>query len=230
MKPIIVSAYIDLNKKSCDVKSISDYLKYSLPLINLDHPKIIFLEPKVISLITNYHPSTLFVPFSKDNLFFNLHNLRLPVNANPNKDTHEYFAIQLNKTDWILKAHELFPNEKQFIWVDFGISHVCNNPNFVSLLKEYNNIRIAGCLNPNNFINDRISTDNPNWVFCGGLFGGHIYKLIIFDFLVKNYTNSMIKNGMITWEVNIWFEIYKDYPELFDWYYSDHDCGMINNY
>ena len=224
----IVSAYINLNRESALIKSKSDYLKHCLPLLNYDHPKIIFLEPEIIELLPTCHESTKIIPFHKEELFFKTSMLKLPSGININKDTHDYFSIQLNKTDWIMKAHRLFPENKQFVWVDFGISHVCKNPNFSLLNKEYDKIRIPGCLVPKKDIS--ISFEIPNWYFCGGLFGGNIEKLIVFDFLVKKYTKRIIDKGNITWEINVWFEIYKEFPELFDWYYSDHNDGMINNY
>lgn len=210
------------------MKSLVDYLAYSLPLLDLDQPKIIFLEPHIILSVKNVHPSTQLVPFSKDELFFNLEGLGLPVNANPKKDTHEYFSIQLNKTDWVIRASEINSASSQFVWVDFGISHVCPKIDFSKLNREYENIRIPGCWNPKTTIG--ASHDSPNWFFCGGLFGGHIEKLREFDLLIKKYVKEFLKSGKVTWEVNIWKMVYDSHPHLFDWYYADHDCGMINNY
>lgn len=228
MPPTIVSAYVDLDRTADGVKSAGDYIRHSSPLMNLDHPKIIFLEPHVIERIEGAHSSTRIIPFSKDDLFFKLDGIKLPLNANADKDTRDYFSIQLNKTDWIMKASETKKESNQFVWVDFGISHVCPNIDFSRFKNEHDKIRVPGCWNPM----DRkgISLDYPNWFFCGGLFGGNINKIKTFDFLVKEYAGAIIKSGKITWEVNIWKIIHDDHPDLFDWYYADHDCGMINNY
>lgn len=226
---MIVSAYINIHRNSSNVKSLQDYLRYAEPLLNLDYPKVIFLEPEVISEIKNHHPSTILIPFSKSDLWCKFSDAILPAEANKEKDTFEYISVQLNKTDWILRAHKLFPNQTQFVWVDFGITHICPSPHFGMLKNHYDNIRIPGCIIPSTI--KGVNTDKPNWFFCGGLFGGSIDKIIVFDFLVKHYTNKLYKEeGKITWEVNIWALIYRDFPGLFDWYYADHNCEMINNY
>lgn len=38
------------------------------------------------------------------------------------------------------------------------------------------------------------------------------------------------KEKCLTWEVNIWFYIYKNNPDLFDWYYGDHNITMLKNF
>ena len=37
------------------------------------------------------------------------------------------------------------------------------------------------------------------------------------------------KNSFV-WEVNIWYLIYLEYPELFDVYRCDHNVTMLANY
>lgn len=228
---MIISAYINIQRNSPNVKSLQDYLRYAEPLLNLDYPKVIFLEQETISEIKNYHPSTILIPLSKSDIWYKFSTPDLPSQGNKEKDTFEYLATQLNKTDWILKAYKLFPNQKQFVWVDFGITHICPSPHFGMLKKHYDKIRIPGCIIPSTIKDSYISHDKPNWFFCGGLFGGNIEKIISFDFLIKHYASELyLDKKKITWEVNIWALIYRDFPELFDWYYSDHDCGMINGY
>ena len=34
----------------------------------------------------------------------------------------------------------------------------------------------------------------------------------------------------LTWEVNLWYSIYYDNPELFDCFTAEHDPSMIANY
>ena len=36
--------------------------------------------------------------------------------------------------------------------------------------------------------------------------------------------------GTLMWEVNVWYLIYKEHPELFDCYYCDHNDSLIDCY
>lgn len=224
-EPVIVSAFIDL-KRDKNVKSLQEYLQYAKSLLNIDQKKIIFLEQHVIDQLDDVSDNTIIVPFHKSQLQFNFDKAELPLYANKDKDTKEYLQIQLNKTFWIIEASKLC-DTSHFIWIDFGINHICKNPDYNNLKKVYNRIRIPGCIAPKeNFI----TIDAPNWSFCGGLFGGDIYKIIFFHRLIIETVNKLLLKNKITWEVNIWKLIYDNRPELFDWYYADHNCEMINNY
>ena len=34
----------------------------------------------------------------------------------------------------------------------------------------------------------------------------------------------------IMWEVNIWYLIYREFPEIFDFYLCDHNISILKNY
>ena len=67
---------------------------------------------------------------------------------------------------------------------------------------------------------------------CG--FGNQLFY--IFNALSIGFDNNLelvidlIKLDKITWEINIWAFIYIQYPELFDWYYGDHNILMFSNF
>lgn len=224
--PIIVSAFIDLQREN-NVKSMNDYLNYSVGLMNVDQRKIIFLEQHIIDKLQGIPKNTTIVQFDKSQLHFKFDDVRLPLFANKDKDTKEYLSIQLNKTFWVMEAAKL-SNTTQFIWIDFGINHVCADPNYLLLKKSYDKIRIPGCIDPQTC--NGFSLDAPNWFFCGGLFGGHINNIKILHESIIKHVICLLEQNLITWEVNIWMMAYKKMPYLFDWYYADHNCGMINNY
>lgn len=158
--------------------------------------------------------------------------------ANPLKDTIEFMFIMCNKTEIVRKAIEINPfNTNQFIWVDFGIKHVftCNENDFQMKIenlknKYYENVRIANIWNPNSTYQIDIFKD-VTWYFAGGVFGGKNESLIIFVNHVKEFCINIIKQKhTIMWEVNVWFLVYKIYPELFNLYQSDHNHTIIDNY
>ncbi len=69
------------------------------------------------------------------------------------------------------------------------------------------------------------------WYFTGGIFGGNKESLIKFADLVKEKCiETIVNQKTIMWEVNIWYLVYKDHPELFSYYKCDHDDSLIENY
>ena len=69
--------------------------------------------------------------------------------------------------------------------------------------------------------------DNPHWFFLGGLFGGHKDNLLIFAKEVIKTIQEMKKRNYITWEVNIWTNVYFRCRELFEIYIGGHDISML---
>lgn len=44
--------------------------------------------------------------------------------GNALKDTLEYYAVILQKTEWVRQAMELRPGARRYVWLDFGLAHV----------------------------------------------------------------------------------------------------------
>ena len=69
------------------------------------------------------------------------------------------------------------------------------------------------------------------WCFAGSVFGGDIKSLLIFSEKTKEMCIKIIqKKNTIMWEVNIWYLVYKELPDLFDYYSCDHNSSLIDNY
>ena len=97
--------------------------------------------------------------------------------------------------------------------------------------KSYDKIRIASCWDPTKEKKELDIYRVIRWYFAGGIFGGSKEKLIEFADLTKKKCLYMIHTyHHIMWEVNIWFLIFKEQPELFDWYLTDHNPSMIQYY
>jgi hypothetical protein len=224
-------------------RSIDKYIEYGKKLINSTQPKIIFIEEYVY---TNYikndiiqNTNTIFIFIKETDLYFYDYYSKLTdfnvISDNPSKDTIEYMFVQCNKTEWIREAIHKNPfNTEQFIWLDFGIYHVINNDDeFYYCLdklntKVYGNIRIP--LGSPNFANKNIFK-NVIWFFLGGIFGGHKDTLLQFADIMKNKCVTIMENNQtIFWEVNIWYLIHTEYPDLFVGYHADHNLSMLNNY
>jgi hypothetical protein len=226
-------------------RSIDKYIEYGKKLINSNHFKIIFIEEYVYTnyikndIIQNTNTNTIFIFIKETDLYFYDYYSKLTdfsVNTdNPSKDTIEYMFVQCNKTEWIREAIHKNPfNSEQFIWLDFGIYHVINNDDdfyyglYKLNTKVYGNIRIP--LGSPDFDNKNIFK-NVIWFFLGGIFGGHKDTLLQFADIMKNKCVTIMENNQtIIWEVNIWYLIHVEYPDLFVGYHADHNLSMLTNY
>ena len=224
-------------------RNIETYIEYGRKLLENKIPKIIFIEQKTYDnyFINNIYENTKFIITKKENIYLyeyynNITNFSL-LNGNKEKDTIEYIFIQCHKTEWVKKAIELnYYNTTQFIWIDFGIYHMMNkDPNFNNNINElqnkiYDNVRIASCWNLKHNHNVDIYK-NITWYFAGSIFGGNSKKLLIFsDLMKKKCINIINDKKYLMWEVNVWYLIYTEYPELFNSYISNHDTSIIINY
>jgi hypothetical protein len=133
--------------------------------------------------------------------------------------------IWLNKVDWVKRAIEIDPYKtEQFVWIDFGLHHV------------YPKVRIAGIWNINYNINradlrwESKIFDKPQWFLAGGVFGGSKDKLLVFAELVEQESQQMIAHGRISWEVNVWYLICLDHPDLFSIYQCNHNLTILSHY
>ena len=236
----IVSAFISNVNSN---RNIENYINYGKKLCSINVNKIIFIEEHIYNTYfkNENFPLTIFIFTNKEQLYFyeykaeDLTNFNKLCSDNHSKDTLEYMYIQCSKTEWVKRAIEFNPfNSEQFVWVDFGIYHIMNNDEelFIHLItnlnnKSYEKIRIASgtCYNLENIYT------NIQWFFLGGIFGGHKDKLIEFANLMKQKCIDIMNNEKtIMWEVNIWFLLYLENPELFDRYIGNHNASMLELY
>ena len=243
----LVSGFIDLrkydivnrNQNSLAFKTLDFFLEKAKYVLKLPYPKVIFLEKENIDILKEYeNENTVFVPFEKEDLFLWSHReeilkTKLPENRQFEKDTHDYMMVQLQKTDWVRRAIELdhFKTE-QFVWIDLGIYWIVKNQDIFDngcahlVNCSYDKVRIPGCW----ILGSGYSFDQILWYFCGGLFGGNKDNLLLFHDLVHKKCLEILSYGRWMWENNIWYLVYLDNNELFDWYYGDHNITMIQNY
>ena len=224
-------------------RNIEIYIECGKKLCNININKVIFIEEHIFNtyFINEKYPLTTFIFTSKEQLYLYKYNkddltdFNKLCSDNPSKDTIEYMYVQCSKTEWIRTAIEINPyDSEQFVWVDFGIYHIMNNDEnlFIQVIsnlnnKSYENIRIGSgtCYNI-----ETIYT-HIQWIFLGGIFGGHKDRLIEFANLMKEKCIDIITNQKtIMWEVNIWFLIYLENNDLFNRYIANHNASMLMFY
>ena len=240
----IVSAFIAGNNKH---RGSVSYINHARHLLSINKPKIIFLQREIIEHLKDFqNEHTLFVPFEKEELFlhkYTSNSIRLPAIRYAPKDTLERMMIWLNKVDWVKRAIEIDPYKtEQFVWIDFGLHHVFPSTEiFTQCVRKvsssfYPKVRIAGIWNINYNINradlrwESKIFDKPQWFLAGGVFGGSKDKLLVFAELVEQESQQMIAHGRISWEVNVWYLICLDHPDLFSIYQCNHNLTILSHY
>ena len=241
-KTTVVSAFItNINKNT---RKIRDYIEHGIELLKSNIPKVIFIEKNIYDeyLAGNSYPHTHFIFTEKTDIYlykYHYNTKKFKVHSEtPEKDTIEYMFIQCNKTEWVKEAIELnFFNTEQFIWIDFGIKHMIKDDEMFKKYieglaeKQHENVRIGYCLDLTRVFPEGYMDDHIVWYFAGSIFGGKKDKLLLFASLVKAKCISIIKEkNTLMWEINIWYFIYKEHPELFEPYDCVHDLSIIKNY
>jgi hypothetical protein len=239
----IVSCFItDIN--NIKYRDTDKYLELGRFLIDCDIPKVIFMNQVLIDSIKDYNrENTIFIPFEREDLFFYKYKNDITdfsVNTgNVDKDTLDYMLLINNKTEFIQSAIELNPfHTDQFIWVDFGIKHVtnCSNDLFMKYIcnlknNKYENVHIASIKSPLLYNNHSDIYKNVEWYFAGGVFGGSSQKLLLFAEKCREKVKEVIRDKKsLMWEVNIWYLVFMENKELFNFYSSDHNNTIITNY
>jgi hypothetical protein len=238
----IVSAFIS-NVNTRKDRTIEKYIEYGKVLLQTKIQKIIFIDEIIFNELKNYsNELTYLIPIKKESMYlYKYKKLITNFNLNsssPEKDSFEYMVTMCSKTEWITKAIELnYFNSRNFIWIDFGIKHIfnCDDNEFIKKIENINNkiykkIRIGSIWNPNIQYYGDIYKD-IQWYFAGGVFGGDIKSLLLFSEKTKEMCIKIIQEkNTIMWEVNIWYLIYKEIPELFDCYNCDHNSSLVDNY
>jgi len=239
----IVTAFIqDINKNPS--RNLEEYINFGKKLLNIPNPKIVFIDYKsyrdFFETSDDIFPLTTFVPMRKEDIY--LYNYKealtdFHLQGNEDKDTIDYLFVQCNKTEWIVKAIELNRYKtEQYIWIDFGINHMIREKeNFESWVlkmteQRYNHVRIAAC----KYKGYSVSYDvyrTLTWTFAGSVFGGNINGLLDFALLTKKEILKTIREKKtIMWEINIWYLIYRQYPDFFDMYTCGHDFRILDYY
>ena len=172
--------------------------------------------------------------------------------GNPNKDTLEYMTVQCQKSEWLaislaLPIHQSSDNKmKEYVWFDFGGFHMFKGKidqfqiefykmrNRVNrrLLQcgESNKVLFARCWDPNHVYGGDIYKD-VNWSFAGSVFGGGREVILSFAHLMREKCFQILRErNTLMWEINIWLLIYRENPDLFALYPSDHSEVIVANY
>jgi hypothetical protein len=171
--------------------------------------------------------------------------------GNPQKDTLEYMMVQCQKSEWMAIATQLSDNmrdnAKEHVWIDFGSFHMFREKIDVFQLELYklrsrinrrllrttttnSKITFARCWDPNHVYYGDIYKD-INWLFAGSIFGGNAETINRFALKVREKCFQVLRErNTLMWEINIWVLIYRESPDLFAFYPSDHSDIIFRGY
>jgi hypothetical protein len=172
--------------------------------------------------------------------------------GNPAKDTIEYMMVQCQKSEWMAIASQLSDSLRgggqvvEYVWVDFGAFHMFGGKIDVFQTELYklrgrinrrllqtggsNRVTFAMCWNPTHVYYGDIYKD-INWLFAGSVFGGGGNALQQFALRVREKCLQVLRErNTLMWEINIWVLIYREAPELFALYPSDHSEILFRGY
>jgi hypothetical protein len=163
-------------------------------------------------------------------------NVILPTNRKHEKDTKEYFAVQLQKA-WCLKDAQRYITTSHSAWIDAGIMKVVGFDDlpmiqtYLHVIAESNwpNVMICPGAYTKNLL-DAWFAERP-----GGMFTEWATWQCLGGFLVgptKGWHElydkqwALVYNTLprIAWEVNYWAKL-----NLFQWYQGDHDFSIVKN-
>jgi hypothetical protein len=206
------------------------YLEWGQNLVDVPVPKIIFMPEQLIARVRG-NQFTQLVPFEMEWPPF-LESLALPAVRNLEKDNHKYLWLMGHKLQFLQMAIEQNPfGTGQFLWLDFGVMKICDPQTFGANVcrmstKSYPRVRLAHIWP----LQGEVDHDNINWCFAGGSIGGSAAALLAMARHVQAEMYKDIFEKRITWEVNLWYRIYKAHPDLFSPYQADHNDSMLIGY
>lgn len=243
----IVSGFLS-NANNRDFHKSGEYLRNGKLLLKSTTPKIIFLDEEMFSQIqeTDYNPeNTQLIVCNKTQAYYMKYvdNINtLPITDNPTKDTKEFLLTIWNKTEYMREAVKLNSFDTDYyVWVDFGIRYVCKESSDQEFTKKLDNlvqpdlglhtkVRIGGIWNPNCIYHYDL-INQIAWYFAGGVFGGNKEALLWFSEEMRSAGEELVMtHHTATWEVNLWYLIYKKFPDMFDIYPSSHNETLIDGY
>ena len=210
-------------------RSIDKYKEYFALLAESGVPIVLYMDSALASYAAELeaaYPNVCVAEFVSVDRSFLTDPIFLPTNKNIQKDTVDYFCIQLMKLKLMAHAAETI-GTSHLAWIDFGIFHM-----FKDVLKAQELLRkmvqrdwsLETILSPGCWSKDSIGDiwNNICWRHCGSFLIGEK------SLFIKAYQNQdlQVRSNMpgLTWEVNYWTLM----PD-FTVYYANHDDSILTN-
>lgn len=229
---LFVSAYYDLNN-SPENKAFR--LQQLEKLVALQIPLVLFCDESIYEAMKHYQSP--YVHLVKQDLHtIQTYNLctsqpfELPPYRNVEKDNQIFMAFMNSKIDFLHEASLLYPKKQNYVWVDAALMKIIQDPNAMKErlhdLQTYSQPKI---LFPGYATSTPIHElfQKVLWRFLGGF-------LVVPKTLLPRFRSEcdiLLQSCMcvkkLTWEVNIWAYVEYKHPELFHYYFGDHNDSIV---
>lgn len=189
-------------------RSLEKYKEYFVFIARSSIPIVLFMDSSfkeyAVELESRYANVRVIEFVSVDKSFLS-DPVYLPIHRNKDKDTIEYFCIQLMKLKIMARAAVLL-NSSHLAWIDFGIFHMFQDTvKAQTLLREISqkDWQIKTILSPGCW-SERLTDiwHYINWVHCGSFLLGERCRFIT----AFQNQDRQVRSNMpgLTWEVNYW--------------------------
>jgi len=216
-------------------KSVESYFENFERLAMTGIPLIVYLDLRLLSRgedLCSRYPNILRCEYVTLDTSSLPDTLKLPILRREEKDTAEYYCIQLSKLQLLCNARE-HAKTTHLAWIDFGIYNIFKAPSMMDeCLKQIaaaefptDKIMAAGCW-PLPHVVGYIQYDlwdSICWRFCGGFLLG---AAELFPAAAARQKELVLAHfPRLVWEVNYWTLM----EEYFTNYPSDHNEAIIYN-
>lgn len=202
-------------------RSVERYFAEFQRLTETGVPILLFLD--TVFLDRSFPSNVRVIPTSLD-MSWVPDRLCLPAHRNTEKDTVEYFCIQLSKLAYLVKARE-YTDDEFLAWIDFGVFHMIRDAETCErLLRQIatsefpkDTILAPGC-----WPSGEYDWNSVCWRFCGTFLLGH---RDLFPSALERQT-YLVNHQLprLTWEVNYWAQM----EEHFHVYMANHDDTLFS--
>ena len=223
-----ISAYYHI--PSISYRSPDKYFDFFEKILISGIPVFLYMDEQYkerTEELLKYYPHFTVLGYVKLDTSWVPDNVILPSQCTPNKDTMEYFCIQLSKLQHMADASSKIPSTfTHLAWIDFGIFHMFKDrPRMVRALQELSMYKFdqGKVWSPSCWLSKENYElwDRPCWSHSGSILIGDrdLYKDLYKrqQELVKKYLPK------ITWEVNYWTMM----GDAFTLYKGEHNDSIL---
>ena len=155
-----------------------------------------------------------------------------PTNSNPKKDTRQYLQYSCAKPEMIHRASQEM-DVKNYVWVSHDIITLsknekmfCSNLYSLHTKTPESSILIPGCVQKQSTKFEYLFS-SPIWRFCSNVFSVPKTCVEQFHTLVKEQLDTCHQIKKITWDFSLFAVIEQQHPDLFHWYFADHNDSIV---
>jgi len=223
-----VSAYYHI--PSISYRSPDKYFYFFEKILISGIPVFLYMDEQYkerTEELLKYYPHFNVLGYIKLDTSWVPNDVILPKECTSNKDTMEYFCIQLSKLQHLADAStKLSSKFTHLAWIDFGIFHMFKDrPRMVRALQALSTYNFesgkvwapGGWLKPGNYE----LWNRPCWCHSGSIILG---DRNLFKGLYEKQT-SLVKEHLpkLTWEINYWTMM----GDVFTRYKGEHNDGIL---